>query len=54
MGSTPTKPVLYLVPTPDGRPAIEDLVRLAIALTGRRPTAEEIARARTTLDDDDE
>lgn len=39
----PTKPALHLL---GPKPTLEDLIKLAKALTGRDPTAEEIATAK--------
>ncbi|MEQ1760402.1 MAG: hypothetical protein ABL986_18980 [Vicinamibacterales bacterium] len=49
--TTPTKAILHLVPAPDGKPSMEDLIRLMVALTGRAPTADEIAEAQKHLKD---
>lgn len=38
------RPVLHIVPTSDGRPSIEDLIALTIALTGRQPTPKKSRR----------
>ena len=43
------KPILHLTGPRVGPPSLDDLIKLATALTGRQPTEAEIARAQQTL-----
>jgi hypothetical protein len=42
-------PTLHLTGPRTGGPTLDDLIALAVALTGRAPTAEEIEHARQRL-----
>jgi hypothetical protein len=47
-----TKPTLHVAGSVNGPPTLDDLIAMVRKLTGREPTAEEIAPARKILADE--